>query len=315
MNLPDLIEQYITYRRSLGGCFRNSAAILRSFGRVLGPKAQVGAIRTAQVSAFLNGTGTVTRTWHTKYSALRGFFQYAVSRGHAAAVPLPAIVPKQPPPFVPYIYTAEELRRLLRAADAYRGRLSCLEPVTIRTILVLLYGAGLRLGEALNLNRADVDGKNALLTIRQTKFHKTRLVPFGPDLGRALAQYAARPVTRHSSPEAETPFFTTNRGLRVKKDTFEGVFRRVCNRAGIRRTDGASYQPRLHDLRHTFAVHRLTSWYRQGADVQRLLPQLSVYLGHVHLSGTQVYLSMTPELLAEANARFARYAGEEDGHA
>jgi integrase/recombinase XerD len=103
-------------------------------------------------------------------------------------------------------------------------------------------------------------------------------------------------------------------GGRVNQYTLENCFRRVREKAGIRRDDGARYQPRLHDLRHTFAVHRLTSWYRQGADVQKLLPQLSVYLGHVHLAATQVYLSMTPELLAEANARFERYAGKEGKH-
>jgi integrase len=103
-------------------------------------------------------------------------------------------------------------------------------------------------------------------------------------------------------------------GARVKRPTAEKCFRRMCEQAGVRRADGASYQPRLHDLRHTFAVHRLTSWYRQGANVQQLLAQLSVYLGHVHLAATQVYLSMTPELLHEASVRFDRYVADEDGH-
>ena len=101
----------------------------------------------------------------------------------------------------------------------------------------------------------------------------------------------------------------------MKPDTLQHNFRILCDRAGIRRTDGAHEQPRMHDLRHTFAVHRLTSWYQQGADVQRLLHHLSVYLGHVHLRHTQVYLSMTPELLREASQRFERYAGKEGRHA
>jgi integrase/recombinase XerD len=91
-------------------------------------------------------------------------------------------------------------------------------------------------------------------------------------------------------------------------------FRRVCDKAGIRRSDARRFQPRLHDLRHTFAVHRLLTWYQQGADVQRLLPQLSTYLGHTSLSCTQVYLSMTPELLQEASTRFERYAKEGNSH-
>jgi integrase len=103
-------------------------------------------------------------------------------------------------------------------------------------------------------------------------------------------------------------------GTRVSRLVVERYFVRVRKHARVERTDGASYQPRLHDLRHTFAVHRLTAWYRAGVEVQRLLPLLSVYLGHVNLSSTQVYLSMTPELLAQANIRFERYAGKEGGN-
>ena len=110
---------------------------------------------------------------------------------------------------------------------------------------------------------------------------------------------------------AEAPFFTTTVGRPVNTRTLQKTFRIACDRAGIRRTDTGE-QPRIHDMRHTFAVHRLTSWYQQGADVQRLLQHLSVYLGHVHLRHTQVYLSMTPELLREASQRFARYAGRRD---
>ena len=104
-------------------------------------------------------------------------------------------------------------------------------------------------------------------------------------------------------------------GRRFTCGTLEDAFQRLREHAGVRRSDGARYQPRLHDLRHTFAVHRLTEWYRQGADVQRLLHHLSVYLGHAHLAATQVYLTMTPELLQQAGTRFERYARGEDGHA
>jgi len=178
-------------------------------------------------------------------------------------------------------------------------------------MIVLYYGAGLRLREATNLTRADVDLNQSLLTIRNTKFGKTRLVPFGPQLNRVLTQYdRARPKDRR----ADAPFFATQTGGPVRRDGLEQKFRLLCNYVGIRRTDTAT-QPRIHDLRHTFAVHRLISWYRQGADVQRLLHHLSVYLGHVHLRHTQVYLSMTPELLREASQRFERYARKEQCHA
>jgi integrase/recombinase XerD len=309
MNLQQLIERYIAYRQSLGAQFRADACMLRVFGRSVGSHAEVGDVRPAQVSTFLAGHGPITRYWFAKYDALSGFYRYAVSRGYVTTSPLPTQLPKRPPSFVPYIYSRDELRRLLAAAAVYQG--CVVEATTIHTLVLLLYGAGLRLCEAINLDRADVDADHAVLTIRQTKFDKTRLVPFGSQLGSELARYAARGPKRAA---LEVPFFITPTGARLKKRTVQGCFRRICAQAGIRRSDARRFQPRLHDLRHTFAVHRLTSWYQQGADVQRLLPQLSTYLGHTSLSCTQVYLSMTPELLQEASARFERYAKEGSSH-
>jgi len=160
------------------------------------------------------------------------------------------------------------------------------------------------------LNDGEVDLQASLLTVRQTKFGKTRLVPVGPKLREALAQYAARSQT--TAPDA--PFFKKRGGGRVNQETLACHYRRLRERAGIGRADGARYQPRLHDLRHSFAVHRLTSWYRHGADVQKLLPQLSVYLGHVCIRHTQVYLTMTPELLHEAGQRLEQYVAQEVNH-
>ncbi|MGO9270983.1 MAG: tyrosine-type recombinase/integrase [Terriglobia bacterium] len=314
MNLQQLIEQYVAFRQALGERFKSNAAVLRAFGRTIGTDADVAEIRGEQVNAFLAGTGPITRTWRVKYDALSGFYRYAVSRGYATSCPLPTVIPKRPSSLVPYIYSHEELHRLLQATDSYQQLRSCMEPVTVRTLVLLLYGTGLRCRETVDLNRADVDLDGSLLTVRQTKFFKTRLVPFSPSLAHALSQYAARRQGPAIISGDQAAFFTTRTGDRVSQETLRGTFRRVCEHAGIRRHDGGRYQPRLHDLRHTFAVHRLTSWYRQGADVQKLLPQLSVYLGHAHLAATQVYLSMTPELLREACTRFERYAGEEGCH-
>jgi integrase/recombinase XerD len=314
MNLQQLIEQYVAFRQSLGESFLTNAIFLRAFGRTLGPRADISAVRAEQVSAFLAGSGPLTSAWHVRHNALLGFYRYATSRGFVTVVPLPATLPKRPPPFVPYVYSHEELRRLLDATSSCQHQRGSIEPVTVRTIVLLCYGVGLRVREVLRLDRADVDLENCLLRIRQSKFYKSRLVPFSPPLGCALAGYATgRPAVQSASREA-APFFTTRHGARVNQYTLGDCFRRLRQRAGVRRSDGARYQPRLHDLRHTFAVHRLTSWYRQGADVQKLLPQLSVYLGHVLLASTQVYLSMTPELLREANSRFESYAGQEGSH-
>jgi integrase/recombinase XerD len=312
MRLQSLIERYIAYRQALGESFKTNAIVLRAFGRASGSRATIAAVGARQVRAFLDGKGPITRAWFGRHSALLGFYDYAITRGYVAVSPLPAVLPQRPPPFVPHIYTQDELRRLLRATDSYQRKRSSLEPVTMRVLILLLYGAGLRLQEAIALDRADVDIENLLLKVRHAKFSKTRLVPLSPKLGDALAGYIGRRPAP-PGPAAEAPFFTMRTGTRLNKYTIDECFLRVRQEAGVRRA-GARYQPRLHDLRHTFAVHRLTSWYRQGVDVQKLLPQLSVYLGHVQLASTQVYLSMTPELLAEANGRFERYAGKEGSH-
>jgi len=152
-----------------------------------------------------------------------------------------------------------------------------------------------------------VDLEAGILRIRDSKFYKTRLVPTGPDLTRVLAQYAAERGTRApNTPDA--PFLLTQRGQRLSRAGAEYAFKQLRERALVRRDDNARYQPRLHDMRHAFALARVISWYRQGADVQRLLPQLATYLGHVHIAATQHYLTMTPELLREASLRFERYA-------
>jgi integrase len=310
MNLGQLIEQYIAFRKSLGELQGSNADSLRNFGRSIGVEADIADVREDQVAAFVTGTAPVTRSWHHRFSVVRTFYRYAVSRHYVAAAPLPKVIPKRPPPFVPYIYTHDDLRRLLQAVAGDQRHRTCLEPITTRTILLLMYGAGLRVREVVSLDNASVDLAAAVLTIRQTKFGKTRLVPVGPQLRDILERYASRTP----APLSDVPFFTTRRGARVKIDTLQQNFQFFRKQAGVSRNDGGGEQPRLHDLRHTFAVHRLTSWYRQGANVNALLPKLSTYLGHVCLQHTQVYLSMTPALLHEANKRFESYLGKEDFH-
>jgi integrase/recombinase XerD len=311
MNLQNLIDQFVAFRQTLGERFETNGKILRAFARSAGRRTDVAQVTPDQVNAFIAGTGPVTTGWYGRYTALRGFYRYAVSRGYVAVVLLPVVVPKPPPAFVPYIYSLDELRGLLRAIPSCLRACRQLQPDTVRAILLLLYGAGLRVGEALALSRADVDLEAAVITVRQAKFFKTRLVPLGPQLAAVLAEYARRRQPPGLRVGQEDPFFITPRNTRVHRNTLGDAFHSLCKAAGVRRPPGARYQPRMHDLRHTFAVHRLTAWYREGADVQKLLPQLSVYLGHAHLASTQVYLSMTPELLHEAGVRFERYARKE----
>jgi integrase/recombinase XerD len=315
MTINDLVTHYVAFRRTLGERCNTTECILRSFCRAVGPGTSVRRIRSKAVAKFVAGSGPVTRTWHFKYGALKGFFQFAVSRGHLDKAPLPTELPKHHSSFVPYIYSRAEFRRLLDSIPSYHRFPSRIEPATLRAILLLLYGAGLRRGEALRLSVADVDLANSLLTIRDSKFFKSRLVPIGPDLTKVLGDYDRWRTATHPSAKAESPFFVTRRGTAIQRWNVQDAFERLREYAGVRRSDGGRHQPRLHDFRHTFAVHRLTDWYRQGADVQRLVYHLSVYLGHARLAHTQVYLTMTPELLQQAGTRFERYARGEDNHA
>jgi site-specific recombinase XerD len=176
MKLTQLVAQYVEFRKGMGQAFGSDEGILRAFSRAVGDGRHICHVGEGEVAAFLAGHGYVTRNWHRKYTALRGFFHYALSRGHLLASPLPTTVPKQPERFVPYIYSIDELRRLLDGTASCQRQPNLLAPDTFRTILLLLYGAALRVSEALSLTLADVDLREAVLTIRDTKFYKTRLV-------------------------------------------------------------------------------------------------------------------------------------------
>ena len=310
MTLLETIDAYIDWRRAHGAKFIASAWPLHQFCRHVGGDIDCDAVREEDVLDFLAGNGPLTSYRAYKYSALAGFWRYAISRGHAARSPLPARddEPRRPESAPPYVFSRNELQRLFGAIDISRQRSFQLDADTLRALLLLLYGAGLRLGEAQRLTFDDVDLNDAVLTIRDTKFFKNRLVPVGSQLAEALRSYAAR-RREYPLPKGMASTFLANRdGTPLVGRTVSHAFANVLKTAGIRhdKNDGRR-APNLHSLRHTAAVHRLEAWYRQGADVQRLLPALSTWLGHSNLDGTRVYLSMTPELLHQASVRFEHY--------
>jgi site-specific recombinase XerD len=308
MKLSEVTGQYVTYKQSMGMRFCTEERTLKSFCRAMGDIV-IAEVDAARALAFIAGAGPVTRFWHRKREVLVGFYRFAIARHYCAAFPLPTVVPKPPQAFIPYIYSREELRRLLDATALCEHPRSKIQTHTYRALIVLLYGAGLRIGEALALTLNDVNLSAGVLQIRDSKFYKTRLVPIGPNLVHVLTTYASQRRKDHSA-QSDTPFFISRTGNGITRRAADGFFSRLRSQASVQRHDGGRFQPRLHDLRHSFAVHRLISWYREGADVQRLLPQLATYLGHVHIAATQRYLTMTPELLREASKRFERYAWE-----
>lgn len=306
MKLQTICERYAAFRITLGERFETNGRQLKTFCRAMGSNIDIADVSPEKVKTFLVGKGPLTTAWYVRHNALLGFYRYAISRGLVATSPLPLAIPKQPPAFQPYIYSPVDLRRILDSIGSCRRRRSYLDASTMRCLVLLMYGAALRTSEALSLTIGDVDLSSGVLTIRDSKFFKTRLVPIGPKTVHMLAEYGSRRETCSSRPEA--PFFVGQNAKPVAIYVFERAFQQIRLHAGLRRAGGARYQPRLHDLRHTSAVHRLTKWYREGKNVQKLLPQLSVYMGHALLSATQRYLTMTPELLHQASLRFERYA-------
>ena len=309
MTLRAAIDQYIAFRQAQGAHFTSQANALRHYSRSVGDDLDCDSVTDSQASTFLEQggrPGSNNRAW--KHSMLAGFYGYACARGLATRSPLPTERPKRVPPAPPHVYSHDELRRLLAATETYRNRANQLETQTFRTLILLLYGTGLRPGEAFRLTQSDVHLSDALLTVRATKCYKSRLVPVGPQLMPVLRQYTAWRKAQGADLQGHAPFLSNRDGTPLVHRTVCCAFARLRQAAGVCREADARYQPRLQDLRHSFATRRLAAWYRDGADAQRLLPLLSTYLGHASVAATQVYLTMTPELLHEASLRFERYA-------
>jgi site-specific recombinase XerD len=259
------------------------------------------------VRRYIDGNGPVTQGWFCRFHTVAGFYRFAVTRQYVDHLPLPPRPPKPPAEFIPYIYSEADVRALLEAVDARYEDDWLVRPTTIRTLLLLLYATGLRISEALALTNADVDLRAAILTVRETKFYKSRLVPIGADLRGVLVRYGNQRDKRVAR-QPETSFLTDRHGRRILRQTAELIFKRVRDQAGLARPTCRRFRPRLHDFRHTFAMNRLVSWYREGKNVQRLLPHLSTYLGHRSVNETQRYLHMTADLTMQAGLRFLKYA-------
>jgi integrase len=193
MRLQQAVEQYLMLKQSLGFRYRSESKVLRAFGQAMG-RIGVGQVKPMPVRIFLNGHGPVTRNWICKFTALRGFYHFALARGLTHHSPLPDRVPKVVQSFTPYIYSHQELKRLLQACTPEHTKWVSAD--TMRTLVLLLYGAALRLSEALNLEDGDVDLDERLLHVRCSKFFKTRLVPIGPKLNQILADHRGRHPSR-----------------------------------------------------------------------------------------------------------------------
>lgn len=244
-----------------------------------------------------------------RYHLLRRFCRFLAKRRPGTFIPGESLRPRRRPAARPHIYSRGEIRSLLEGAlslrDWERWHPCPIRSRTMHAIILLLATAGLRISEALHLTLEDVDLKAGVLSIRQSKFRKSRLVPLSEGTADVLRQYRElRDAVAPAGPEEA--FFVSGRGKAYGAGYVQRMFRDIAVDAGLRGPTGRG--PRLHDLRATFAVTRLLEWYRDGDNVMNRLPLLSTYLGHACVSDTEIYLRITTPLLEQANARFHAFA-------
>lgn len=305
-SLGDSLDTYLRLRRGLGAVMRAPEATLRRF--VAFAEAEGASVITTDLALrFATERASTSLSWRAKMLGdVRRFAVFCSVTDSRIEIPPRGLLPERYRRCQPYIYSDEEIARVVDAASCLPSPVG-LRGATCATLFGLLASTGLRLGEALGLDRADVDLGSGLLAIRRAKFGKSRLVPMHDTTALALARYGCRRdqvLPRPASPA----FFLNERGVRLNQYTARDNFVVASRAMGLRRRTKTRFGhgPRLHDMRHTLAARVLISWYRKGRDVERELPRLSAYLGHVHVADTYWYLEAVPELLQLATERAAR---------
>jgi site-specific recombinase XerD len=309
--LAAAIRQFLAHKRALARRFDVEEKALRLLDRYLVEQdvRTLDQITPDRLDAFLaSRPRTTPRSYNHLLGTVARFFNWLVEQGFLGRSPLGAKPRRQTAQRIPFLFDRTTARRLLEVA----GRLpdnprAPMRGLTYRTLFALLYGLGLRVGEAARLLLGDVDWERQLLVIRRTKFSKSRLVPFGPRIAALLRQYLEAQEKRRGTLPADAPLFSFGGGRGLNPGTISLVFHSLLPQLDLQVPPGTA-SPRAHDLRHSFAVGTLLRWYRTGLDPAARLLALSTFLGHVDPASTAVYLTITQDLLQEANRRFEEYA-------
>jgi integrase/recombinase XerD len=300
--LEQALADYLQLRHSLGHELAEAGWLLPGFVAYLdaggSPTVTIEAALAWAQQAPRSPAGRVTTLGARRMTAARGFARYLSGIDPGTQVPPPGLMPHRARWRQPFIYTRADIDTLLELARTTIA--SPLRAATYQTLIGLLAASGMRVGEAIKLDRTDIDWAQGVLLIRESKFGKSRLVPLHPTSTRVLEGYARLRDQLQPQP-AEPAFFVSLKRKRLLYAVVQETFRQLIDNAGI--GTGAPSPPRLHDLRHTFAVRTLLGWYRAQEDVQSRIPALSTYLGHREPASTYWYLSAAPELLALAAAR------------
>ncbi|MFO1157314.1 MAG: tyrosine-type recombinase/integrase [Reyranellaceae bacterium] len=300
-SLRSALEQYLSMRQGLGYKYQHQARRLAQFVAFM-EKRKATAITTKLAVTWATLPPGRHASWALRLTDVRGFARHVANADPRTEVPLVGLLPPLQRA-KPYVYSDTQINALLAAALTLPPANS-LRRRTYYCLFGLIAVTGLRLSEAIGLQRGDVDLDEGVLTVRQSKFGKSRLVPLHPTTREALLGYAER-RDAHLGPRCGSHFFVAERGGRLLHQYVHRVFWRLSRQIGLRRP-GDHTGPRVHDFRHGFAIRTLLGWYRRGIDVERHLPVLSTYLGHAYVRDTYWYLSACPELMGEAARRLDR---------
>lgn len=303
ISLRKAVENYLTMRRSLGFKLRDMGHNLRHFVSFM-EQQRTSIITTELALRWAQQPQDVQPAqWAARLSFVRSFARYWSATDPRTEIPQTGLLPYRTKRAKPYIYSNDEIQQLLKAARNLPPSTG-LRPWTYYSLFGLMAVTGMRISEVIRLDSADVDLKQGLLTVQLTKFSKSRLIPLDPSTVKKLKLYLHRRDQLHPRPPT-TRFFLSNQGTPLTDCMVRWTFVKLSRQIGLRKI-GDSFGPRLHDLRHRFAVTTLFHWYRTGVDVEQRLPVLSTYLGHAHVTDTYWYLSAIPELLALTKDRLEK---------
>jgi len=305
----DKLNKFVDLKRLSGTEYQSQINCLKCFDKFLIDEHFNERYFTHEIiQRYLAGISNLhPRTIYNHFSVIRQFCRYLSQFDPSCYIPeqLRKTV-KSSSSRIPYIYTKTEIRNLLDKAS----KLSPLKPLrccTFYTLFGLLYATGIRIGEALALNIEDFHQDSRVLHIRKGKFHKARWVPISVSIYVILKKYIdLRQQTNKITPGL--PFFINKEYNRLHHSSVKYIFYLLLKQCKFHISK--DYRPRIHDFRHTFAVHRLVKWYQDGKDVNAMLPALATYMGHVNITSSQVYLQATSEMLEQGNQRFLKYFRE-----
>lgn len=305
--LRKALQDYLIMRRALGFKLHDAGVALQDFVSFLERKRRTHISSRLALQWAQRPTAAQPAHWAQRLAFVRGFARYRSATDPKTEIPPLDLLAFHPKRARAYLYTEHEVLLLLKAS-LNLSPTDALRRWTYHALLGLLVVSGMRISEALSLRLSDLDLENAVLTVRGTKFGKSRLVPLHSTTQRVLLAYKLRRDKYLKGRAASDFFFVSKRGNRLDGAEVRRTFYALSRQTGLR-GPSASHGPRLHDFRHRFAVQTLVNWYRSGEDVERRLPILSTYLGHVHVADTYWYLTTCPELMGLAVERLQRHWG------